>query len=744
MSTTVEVAKAIHASRHLPGGEDPLNPDVFGVNPSLLARSAFPLTRLRGKLAGVQSGEVATLMTWGDSVMLSLVPSDVFYQLYAQYGFRGVWLQASESQSEVNGIGTSGATVITDQWAFSLSGMIYRLDAVNEAVSFTVPPDGACAGARDRRVNRATVVYAVKPGGGTFKLQYCRGKASRFEGAVWADVAGATAISTANAVAGVATHVVNFPTLDDNSVRAVWVSGGETDIVGAELENTGVGGFNLALSGKGGMAMSSTTTNMSNATLTTILGVIAPDLIYTAWKDETTPAAITPVLAAMQSKFNACYPTQWLFCAPYPDSVNSSAVAVRALADAYIAHAKAGGHAWFDPCIEAPDYATAVALGIMGDSTHFNVKGQRLVGNKLWLAANLLPSPSEARSGADVRYKSVDADALAINGRSLAQALYRLKQTDRLRFPFLRFLPGQEGSVRNFSFGSAFGTGSFTALAEVRVVAGLGTHYPMALRVNAFGGGQQAGNVFLQIRSADIMVQHAADPGLALTEYVFPGAHTDYWALTGNIVSLALRRDAGVQPGEHAYTLFINGKRYSPFRASGSGSQTDSVAGQVCVLGNTNGAVAVVGGPTVDLFGGGFWNTAVTDEEIIAWSLTGGVPASPLYFFPLDDAAGELTRGSGYVVKPQFWTNRLISSAGRVGSATLAAGFVFIPDTDVKENTIVIITRRNRNGSPNVGELDAKTRTIGVGFQISARDTAGAVFSPDVSTVDYAVFYLQP
>jgi hypothetical protein len=709
-----------------------------------IERATLPLGRLRGKIAGVTAGEVASILFWGDSIVLSLIPPGVLYQLYAQYGFRGLWLQLADSQSEVNGIGMNGATTVQNEFAVSLNGNVGRLTAANQNMSFSAPDGGAVLGAVDRRTNRATVVYATKPGGGTFKLQYCRGNASQFEGTVWVDVAGATAIST-NAAVGVASFVVNYPTLDLNRVRALWVSG-QVDIVGAEIENTTVGGLVLGFANRGGIAMSSVTAAMSNATLTALLNIIAPDLIYSTWKDESTPTTITPVLQAMQAKWDACYLTQWLFVAPYPDSVVATEAQVRALADAYIAHARAGGHAFWDPTIEVKDYATAVALGVMGDATHFNVKGQTLCGNKLWQATGLLPAASEARTGAALRLQSVSAESLFFGANSVADAVLSMKQTARMRSPYLRFPPLLEASVRNYSFGSALGTTAFTVLIDWRIESGAGIHYPFMFRNNQFGGGWGNNDMTLQIANGDIKVL-SYNGSAQLSDFLFVGAAADFWALSGKMVSIALRRNSAPAPGEHAMTLFLNGKKYYAYRNSGSGAQTDAVSGQVFALGSTNGAVSVGGGPTCNLLGGALYTRALTDAEVLGWSLSGQVPDDPRYHFPCDDASGVVTRGfnnlgaikAGFVVNPVAWHNVRYADARFRGHGQLVNGVLTVNDPAIQADDLVIITRRTAGLSTAIGLLECSSITPGSSFQIVSRRTTNVIETNDSSSVSFVV-----
>lgn len=338
------------------------------------------LTRLKNALSTIKNTGTGTasLMCFGDSITRSLLPADVIRQLYRTYGWRGALcgLNNFDGQlydtSNLTGGAASGTTTNTNRFTVAPNGCTFSLTAAGNRVTF----GGLAAFHPAAYVNRATVVYVKKPGGGVFKAQTIRARSRSEE--YPQDVIGATAIDTSDATTSLATLVIDLPAREVGArVTLSWVSG-DVEIKDCLMEDTTAAGLIVSFQDLGGIGLTSSNT-MIPAALTTMLTVLHPDLIYWSMKEE----GVAANLVTMQALWDGAYPTDWIFSAPYPDSTYATEVQARSAANPVIAHAIANGHDYWDPLPDCPTYAYGVAQGWYGDTTHWNTTATYTLGPRL-------------------------------------------------------------------------------------------------------------------------------------------------------------------------------------------------------------------------------------------------------------------------------------------------------------------------------------------------------------------------
>lgn len=607
------------------------------------------IQRLRSALSGVSAlpagTGVATLLQSGDSTAGSRTPVGLFPAFYDEFGFGGIWIQPADSGTAFLGWSSPGGNAgVSGEWTKSLNGEILRISSSLPEVRFFVPTISTRTRTDNTPIDSVDFVYARKPGGATIKLQTKRAKATDSpEG--WVDLAGHTSISTDNAT--VDSQVISFslPAREAGAqFRAVWVSGGTADIIGAKLKDSTVNGFVGASIGKGGVDQTDLNT-IAPATLSTILGVIAPDLITWSNKDEANPATAAADLLATLTKWDAAYPTDWVCFTHYPDNVLSSEAAVRAHADAIIATAKAAGKEAWDTTNEVPSLAAALALGIIGDvlpnpPVHFNQKGAELVGSVFWRATGLLTMDAQGRFARNPRLNSVDAGSVAIDGVDQRTRNRQIMTSARAQLPYIRLPATTTSSIRNGTGITGVGTSSVTALALVRVPASQADMTVLRLR-SGTGGGNQAQAVDVVIKTDRLLFSRRNDANTTSDEWSST-SEEDFWALAGQIVLVGIRRDASPSTGETALSFIVGERTYPLGLATGSDTSLSTLLGQTFIIGNTGGSI---GTNNVDVYGAALYHSALTNAQIAEIARTFEFPSGSIALVPCDDGFGE-PRGS--------------------------------------------------------------------------------------------------
>jgi hypothetical protein len=596
------------------------------------------LARLKTALASivVNGTGKASLMVFGDSVARSLMSDEIFKSLWDVYGFRGIFASAVSaigstfgfSLGNLSGGTSSGAVTTESQWTKSPNGSIFTLSAAGHRVRLR-----ALTGYGNPKVNRATLLYWKKPGGGTFKAQIIRAGATDYP----IDVAGSEAVSTDAVSISLETLVVDFPTLEaGNELSVLWQSGGSVEVLGALVEDTTAAGLILSFVDKGGIDMQDTNT-MQPAGLSTLLNLVAPDLITWGMKDP----SVAPKLAAHQALWNGAYSTDWLYIAPYPDQSAGTVDAARAQAQPVIEHAVSNSYDYWDPLIDCPSYAYGVARGWFGDVTHLNPTALNAIGSRMWRATGLLPGLRAGSRTRNLKAPRAELDTLSVANRELIAHLRRLREASIVSAGRGVLMPaGTNTFASSLDTITPPGTGPFTMIALLRVPTSQVAVEAIGLRPDT-AGGNKAGSVILQFRGAGqldgrLNLQSADNAtGVALST----GAGPEFWSRPGEIVMVGVRRDPSASLGSR-YTVFVDGKTFGADAASAQTIMDQNIATSYLKVGAVSADIAA---SNLEIFGAAYYTSALSDSTMDLAAMSGAFPSGA-------DAAWTFSEGSGRVL----------------------------------------------------------------------------------------------
>jgi hypothetical protein len=572
------------------------------------------ISKIQGAQGGIAVSGILSVIYFGDSYAPSFESSTQSgtsgEQLVNQYGFRGCWSGVTIAGSY--GL-FSGAAAVTGDFASFVTGDTFTVPATGSlefypVIGFLTVPD----------CNRATVVYKISSGAGTFKVQ----TKTRTLGASWVDVATVDASVGTNGTLG--TSVVTIPT-GSNQVRVLNVSG-TVGVVGALFENTTVtSGVIFSRWTRGGFDLTGGSNTISQANLTTLLGVINPDLVVICFQDYDQG---TTALPAAWTLWSAARSTQsWVVVAPHLDSGLGTN---RARNDETAAWCKSAGQDYFDATSVVKDYPTAVTLGWMADGAHLNSQGFQSVSAAFWHAAAIF-NDAQSPSPVNVSTKSVAATAFTENGNSTVSL--RTAVAKSLTGGFYDPAGGQN-NVRNATSMTSVTTGPF-ALAAWITLPTVTNAFHSIFHTNENGGGYRPNGISCSLRG---------DGGLRVEFY--QTTTNDYWSALfgttqwtpGATVLIWLWRDAsGVM------RFGFNDKSLTPnqgFGASGSGTinPAQSIETSYVLFGGANNSPGA--GSNLSIHECAFWNT---DTDPRAWFTAGRPPGSPSYWYRLREGVGFYT-----------------------------------------------------------------------------------------------------
>jgi pyruvate/2-oxoglutarate dehydrogenase complex dihydrolipoamide acyltransferase (E2) component len=647
----------------------------------LLDRSqpALDLARIKSKIAAIEAGtsnSTASLLIFGDSIARSLIPSQAIFDLFKKHGFRGAWcspLSAFESApyslANLGSASASGASATpTANYNLSPNGLYFALTAAGHRVTFVLP-----TAIRAYAINKHTIVYRTTPGGGTFKIQTVR---------PYAPDKGVDVVTIdTNGTEGLATYAVTLPAREvDARVSCLWQSG-TVHIVGSLAEDTVSSGMIIGYMDAGGLDMDSSST-ISQANLSVLLSLLHPDLITWSMKDGAA-ATVAPKLPVHQALWDAAYPTEWLYIAPYPDSTAATEAQARSSSQPIIDHAIAYGHDYWDTLIDIPTYAYAVAQGWMTDITHTNEKFQRAFGPKLWRASGLLPSMKTGAASDVQKAASAAFDTMVVNSVDFQLSLNRLREAALIAAGrgVTFSASGNNFVMQDAASASAPGTGSFTIMGLYRLPEWGGT-----LELCEFFGlipaSGTAGRVYLQMTSAGTpMITMRRADGTADDNFQCDDAVTVLPALAGQVIHLAIRRDAAPATGEVPLALFINGTRYPLNGQGSSATPAQDVQGKRLKLGAITQNTKT---KSYECLGVADYRSALSDAQIMLAAATGIFPTGSLTRWRFDERTGLAVSGptsdkKGVINNSVVWTLPLFPN----------------PDTDTSStNTLVVNTTR--------------------------------------------------
>ena len=692
---------------------------------------------IKTALAAVMAadGTRACLVVTGDSTALSLYPTGVESQLYESYGFRAIWMQLSDgynlvSTSTPGGV-ESGTTTVADGWTKSLNGQHWRMASSGNRIAFVLSPD-FFAGAKRQPVDKATIVYFRQAGGGVFKVQSLRANGTASNDAYWQDIDGADSISTDGT--GMASIAVDLPAREAGAqVRVLYVSGGNVDIIGCLLEDTQSRGFCFAPIAKGGTAQANLNT-IADADIAVILGVIKPDLVTISQKDNNSPATAATLAAATIAKWKTAYTaTDILFLNHYPDNELSTATDVAAHSAAVKAAVELAGCEFYDTGRLVPDYATAVALGLMGDNVHMNARGQNLLGSAMWRAIGIHRFDTTGRLQTTISAASVDTPLLRISGVDQEILRRQLVTQSRLQLPFVRLPASTQSAVRNVVARSAIGAASFTILLRVQVPATPATAQLIILRSGTGGGNQTSAASFSVGSSFARFSQRNASNTGTITWNGGSAQATEFWSRAGEIITIAVRRNADAAVGETPITTFIGETKWPNYTVADATGLED-FTGQFVGAGSF---VTDIGTNDLDIFGFAVYPSALSDDAITQFSRAGEFPGGSNTFFPCDDGAG-LPRNGGALIGSARWQNVRSNTNRIVGTATLISGTVTVANATITASSVIQVTRSSVNSSSALGTF-VVTRAAGTSFTITSRKDDATTETNDNSIVQFLV-----
>jgi hypothetical protein len=223
------------------------------------------LWRWRNKFKIDQTGDLGL---FGDSMLAGPeVVAEMRPLAQKLFGFAGYcFLEPFESGGAVKYLGPSA---IFTHW---FNGTIVRLTGSGHVATVNVDNNGAV------EANTLKLYYVKKSGGGIFKVQ------TRMNGGTWTDEPGYLNVDTNAATNGgvITLTKTNLRAVWD--IRAVWVSGGQVDIIGGALYDTRIKGIRYGNFSSGSTTLSS---GVSAPTIVTnaIMGDIGIDLAFLSYLD---------------------------------------------------------------------------------------------------------------------------------------------------------------------------------------------------------------------------------------------------------------------------------------------------------------------------------------------------------------------------------------------------------------------------------------------------------------------------
>ena len=607
--------------------------------------SRIRATKLKSKLASIKNNGTGTasIAIFGDSIARSFFPDLLAKQIWDEYGFRGACALSVSMNGGTWSNVTGGATVVNNEYLSSPNTTVTRLAGASQAVFFSAPAGTTFS------INKATVVYRRKSGGGTFKLQFATSRAATSISALWTDIATYDTNNVANDL--VAVTYTWAAASNDNLIRCVHVSGGQCDIVACMVENTANAGVIVSYLDAGGIDMSDTNT-MPQANLTTLLNVLAPDLITWSMKDANNQSGdtVTAKLTAHNALWQAAFATDWLYITPYPDAVAASISQARIQADPVIAHAIAVGQSYFDTLDFIESYAYGTANGFFADPTHVNSLANTTFGQQLLDAIGILPR-SSFRSpygpGGTAYFDSVFLDGVTVTER-----IGRIRSAVESKSSGLTFNAGDGRVINNVSMATTLSSG-ITMLCFTRVPDSQGSDQEI-FRTTTTDFGAADGQVALVIRNGNIRLSWR-NGGTTYTD-----DSVSLWnawrTFAGQIVCIGVRYNPSAAASDSPFSFFLNGVKTSSVV---SNDRTGVLSGDYFQLASHLNANAV----TWTVYRALCYHSALTDSEIATIAVNGIGSTTPKIDWRFTEGSGSAVMdhgGNGWDarIRAGFWIHR--------------------------------------------------------------------------------------
>lgn len=636
------------------------------------------LHRLKSALATITetSSGTASIMMFGDSITRSLWPEAVTRQLYRAYGFRGVFCSLNNAingplydVSNLTGGAASGTVSNNNHWTVAPNGASFSLSASGHRVTF----GGLVNFHPLAYTNRATIVYVKKSGGGIFKVQTLRANGGE---QYPQDVVGSTAVDTSDTTTSLATLQIDLPAREiGNKVSILWQSGGDVEIIGCLMEDTTAAGLIMSYMDAAGIDMNNTNTLIS-AGLSTLLTLVHPDLIYWSMKDGATSAVVTPKITAHQTLWDGAYTTNWLYSAPYPDTVSQTEAAARGQADPVIAHAIANGHDYWNPLPDCPTYAYATSRSWITDGTHFTSLACNTLSPRLWRATGLLPAFRAGTTNANLRAPAAAVDTLMVNNADYATTLRSLRESAILSGKRgIKFSASTDSYALSQAATTAPRTGSYTFVWFGRIPTGSPVNMELvSLRTSGFGGNQN-GAATLSLETASIRLYQRSTAGTTVS-WASSAAGAAAWAMSGQIVMIVARRDASLTD-DPPINLFLEAARYIPSNQFSGDPLTDITATLVKVGDGTN----IISTSDIECYGAAYYTSALGDATLALASLTGQLPSGYdtgwQFNAGFGAVVGNLAEKPGDLIGTYTWLaptpNRTVRVVTAAGAVTVSA-----------------------------------------------------------------------
>lgn len=590
-------------------------------------RKKLNAPKFRSKLG---SG-IASLLVFGDSYGQFVFPTaqaetDVLWQLWRTYGFRGVWLGLSASNVPGFGTGLAGGAIAQVAKDFSLlpNGDVFSLPSPGAAIGFSATVPGT-----EYAGNKLTAVYKIQTGGGTMKWQTRLNKFS-----AWVD--GATIDTSVGTNGSVGTTSITW-TKDASFESQLIVVTGATVVAGALLEDTtATVGVIVTILARGGLDLTGQANTMPQANLAVLLGVMVPDLIVQTFADSDISVSFTAQYALWQGARAA---QDWIYVAPSFGNTDDVASAGDIRNNAIIDFAIANGQEYWDmrQCIR--NYALAVANGLMGDVTHLNGFGINIVAEEFWNDFGVLKRQNSVTSQ-PIKTASVDARKITLRGNVLTDLMIAQGRAGIGAGGIIA--PAAAASlVGNVKSMTSVGTGPFAIAAWRRFEATVGGNNSIFAIMPTNARTNQAGGIFANL----------ATDGAIKIDW-FQGTTSDFMRITLAAASIApylnktclfgFRRTAN-----NDIIITINDQVIIPNQVSASGAGV--ISGSLTVGSNFSwfGYHINTAGASSEILATAFWNT---DTDPVSWFTSGAVPATPAYFYALREGGGGQTldlSGSG-------------------------------------------------------------------------------------------------
>lgn len=582
-------------------------------------QQSLKLTRLKKALAVIKNtgSGVASVVVFGDSIARSFLPSDFEKQLYAEYGFRGAFA-LNVSFNSGPWTNTSGAEVVNGEHVSSPNNSVVRLSASGNYAWWTIGT------LYPQAWNKATLIYRRKSGGGTFKFQ-SQTSLLHTVPTLWQDI---HTYDTNNAADDLQVVTYTFTEASpENSVRAIYDSGGQCDIVGVMLENTANAGVVVSYMDRGGLDMSTVNT-MPEANLATILDVLAPDLIIWSMKDGSTSAVVTPKLTAHQALWDTAYATEWLYITPYPDATAATETQARAQADPVIDHARLNGLEFFDTLKFIPSYAFGNDNGFFADVTHVNVLAKTTFMQSLVDATGLLPrSATRSRQGPG---GTAHFDEVILGGFSAAGLIRSSASRDNVLGSGL-LLPITTGRVHNATSMNASLSSGVTMVVWTRVPLAQSTLDQELMAIKPSPGGNQNNSLTMIVRNGLVrLIYRVSDTDTAIQQ---TASWVEWRKYAGQIIPIACRYDPNAAIGTGPWSVSVNGVLF-PFNISN--------ARDVVLSGNFFRVGSVINANRLnwELFAARLYNTAISDAELAALVIDGTSTTAPIIDWRFNEGSG--------------------------------------------------------------------------------------------------------